>query len=83
MSCHNDPDSDSDCEDHISENDQTGDISSSGSSDENTEPKTELSMRTSEDGQIEPVEEVRVINQSGLQRNPHCAWFGSSCGHNC
>ena len=47
---HNDPDS----EDHISENDQSGDSSPSDSSDESsdTEPKTELSMRTSKDGLI-------------------------------
>ena len=52
VSCHNDPDSD--CEDHTSENYQSGDNSSSGSSDGNSdiEPKTELSMRTCKDGLI-------------------------------
>ena len=64
VSCRNDPDSD--CEDHISENDQSGDNSFSGSSDENsdTEPKTDINLvceppKMISSGRIELVEEVR------------------------
>ena len=71
VSCHNDRDSY--CEYHISENDQSGDNSSSGGSDENSdiEPKTELSMRTSKDGLIWTDRASGWGQRSAC--NPHCA----------